>query len=62
MTKRASEIRIGDRIVLHGVTEQVIGITEYDNGVMLFLGSATMSPFVSSMYASFRENAKIEVV
>lgn len=61
MTK-ASEVRIGDRIVLHGVTDTVIGVTRFEGGVMLFLGSEVGNPFVSSTFASFSNTAEIEVV
>ncbi len=59
---RASEVRIGDQIRLYGVVDTVMGVTRYDGGVMLFLGSEVNNPFVSSTYASFREDAEIEVV
>lgn len=59
---QASEVRIGDQIRLYGVVDTVMGVTRYDGGVMLSLGSEVSNPFVSSSFASFREDAEIEVV
>lgn len=61
MTK-ASEVRIGDRIVIHGVTDTVVGVNRFEGGVMLFLGSEVGNPFVSSTFASFRNDALVQVV
>jgi len=58
----ASKIQVTDQIVIHGRMETVTGITPFEGGVMLFLDSEVGNPFVSSTFASFNNDAEIEVV